>query len=112
MADTELVIGQTPDGRTIVFFSTAGPSSYSTGGFDITITKLRRVEAILTLDNNYGFRTSPAEAQERISANKFTVPVHYYGYACPGAPACATGWEVEDGKDLSHVTFYGIVIGY
>lgn len=110
MADTETIIGQTKDGRLIVYFETAGPSSYSSGGFNVTITTLKAVEKILHLGNNGGYRTEPAEAT--ISGNTIKIPVRYYGYACPGAPACVLGWEVEDGRDLSGRKFSGIVVGY
>jgi len=111
MADKEVVVGKTVDGRLLVFFEQSGTSSYSSGGFDITIGSLKEIETVVYVGNNYGYRTEAAEAQERISNNKFTLPVHYYGYACPSAPACVTGWEVSSGTDLSHVTFYGLVIG-
>jgi len=110
MADTEVVIGQTKDGRLIVYFEDAGPSSYSAGGFTITITTLRAIEKIVSLSNDGGFRTEPGHAI--ITNNSFKLPVFYYGYACPGTPVCVTGWEVTTGRDLSGVKFSGIVIGF
>ncbi|MBW2560872.1 MAG: hypothetical protein JRE40_08465 [Deltaproteobacteria bacterium] len=108
MATTEYILGRTEDGRVIVYFENAGPSSYSSGGFDVAINSLRAVEKIVSLGNNYGYRSEAEEAS--ISGNTLTIKVRYYYYACPAL--CATGWEVTDGRDLSGVTFSGIVIGH
>lgn len=108
MADTELILGKTEDGRVIVYFENAGPSSYSSGGFDVPITSLRAVEKVVSISNDYGYRAEPGEAS--ISGNTVTIKARYYYYACP--TTCSTGWEVTDGSDLSGVTFSGIVIGH
>ena len=109
MADTETLIGQTKDGRLIVYFEESGPSSYSSGGFDVTITSLRKVEKIVDLSNDGGFLTHPAKVT--ISANKLTIPVYYHYFQCP-VTCPAVGWEVTAGRDLSSYTFKGIVIGF
>jgi hypothetical protein len=108
MATTEYILGRTADGRIIVYFENAGPSSYTTGGFSVAVNALRRVEKIVSLSNNYGYRSPAKEAS--ISGNAVTIKVRYYYYACPAL--CATGWEVTSGRDLSGVTFSGIVIGH
>ena len=94
----------------IVYFENAGPASYSTGGFSVSIATLRAVERIIRIGNNSGFRTESEECS--ISGNSLTMPVHYHAYACPGAPICATGWEVPSARDLSKATFSGVVIGF
>ena len=111
MATTETVIGQTTDGRLIVYWENVGPDSYTTGGFTVTITTLKGVEAVVNVGNNGGYRTE-AEEVTKPEANQLKIPAHYYGYACTDAPICVTGWEVEVGKDLSHYKFSGIVIGF
>ena len=111
MATTETVIGQTTDGRLIVYWENAGPATYATGGFTVTITTLKGVEAVVNVGNNSGYRTE-AEEVTKPEANSIKIPVHYHGYACPGAPICATGWEIPSGRDLSKATFSGIVIGF
>jgi len=108
MATTEYILGRTADGRIIVYFENAGPASYAAGGFSVTINALRAVEKIVSLGNNYGYRSPTKEAS--ISGNAVTIKVRYYYYACPAL--CATGWEVTDTRDLSGVTFSGIVIGH
>ena len=110
MATTETIIGQTTDGRLIVYWENVGPASYATGGFTVTISSLKKVEAAVHVGNKSGYRTEPEEAT--LSANAIKIPVHYHGYACPGAPICATGWEIPSGRDLSKAAFSGIVIGF
>jgi len=114
MATTETVIGQTEDGRTIVYFTQTGGSSYTQAdNQSITITKLRSVEKVVNLDNDAGYRLSEGEAS--LSNNVITVPVKYYGYACPGAAGtevCSVGFELVDGADISNVTISGICIGH
>ena len=110
MATTETIIGQTVDGRIIVYWENAGPASYSTGGFDVTVTSLKKVEKAIHIGNRSGYRTEPEEVT--LAGNVITIPVHYHGYACPGAPICATGWEIPSARDLSKAIFSGIVIGF
>lgn len=108
MATTEEVIGRTADGRIIVYWENAGPASYSTGGFSVTINALRAVERIVDIHNNYGYKSEAGDAS--ISGNAITVKASYYYYACP--VTCATGFEVRSGADLSGVTFSGLVVGH
>lgn len=110
MATTEYTLGRTEDGRIIVYFENAGPASYVAGGFSVTINTLRAVEKVVRVGNNSGYRTESEECT--ITNNAVKIPVHYYGYACPGAPICATGWEIPAARDLSKATFSGIVIGH
>jgi len=110
VATTEELIGQTKDGRLIVYFENVGPASYVAGGFSVSITTLRKVERVINLGNDAGYRTEPEEVT--ITGNSIKIPVHYYGYACPGTPICVTGWEVTAGRDLSKNKFSGIVIGF
>ncbi len=105
MATTEKIMGQTKDGRILVYWENAGPVSYATGGFSVTIGTLREVEAVVNVGNVGGYRTESEEVT--ITDNSIKIPVHYYGYACPGAPACVTGWEVETGRSLSGYKFGG-----
>lgn len=109
MADTETIIGRTRDGRLIVYFEQAGPSSYSAGGFDITVTTLRKIEKVVSIRNNKGYLVSPGNIT--LSANKMTVPVYYHYFQCP--VTCPTGArEVNAATDLSGVTFSGVCIGF
>ncbi|MDD5511356.1 MAG: hypothetical protein PHI12_11205 [Dehalococcoidales bacterium] len=108
MADSETVIGRLDDGRLMVKFSSAAPSSYSqTDEVQITITKLGRVEEVVSLDASQGY--DARKANVAITGNKIVFPLYYQYYACP--VVCATGWEVTTGRDVSDVTVYGVVIG-
>lgn len=114
MADTETILGQTEDGRTIVYFEDAGDASYTQADNQtVTVNALSAIESVVQLDNDSGYRVASGESS--LSTNTVTFPVRYYGYACPGAAGtevCSTGFEVVGGSDLSNVTFNGIVIGH
>lgn len=108
MADTEEIIGQTKDGRIILAFTDAGDDSYPTGGMTVTITKLKEIEKVVSIENNKGYMVSPGSVS--VSNNALTVPVYYHYYQCP--VTCPTGArEVNNGTDLSGVSFTGVVIG-
>jgi len=109
VADTEVIIGQTVDGRLIVYFEEPGPSSYSAGGQSISVTTLRKVEKVLTIGNDKGYLMDPAAIS--ISANSITVPWYYHYFQCP--VTCPTGArEVNAGTDLSGATVKGVVVGF
>jgi len=109
MATTEEIIGQTKDGRLIVYFEESGPSSYSSGGFSVSIGTLRKVERIVDLSNDGGFLTHPAKVT--ISGNSLTIPVYYHYFQCP-VTCPVVGWEVTEGRDLSAYKFKGVVVGF
>jgi len=109
MATTETIIGQTKDGRLIVYFQNAGPASYAAGGPTITISSLRAVEKVVSIRNDKGYLTTPGNVV--ISGNTVKVPIYYHYFQCP--VTCPTGArEVNNGTDLSGVTLSGIIIGF
>lgn len=80
-----------------------GPSSYTTGGFTVTIEGLSKIyEAVVNAGNGY-----LAEVAS-ISGNTITIKVYEFNY-----PATAAGpaTEVGAGTDLSGVTFRIIAVG-
>ncbi|MEM2447841.1 MAG: hypothetical protein QXT14_02685 [Candidatus Bathyarchaeia archaeon] len=98
------LIGLTADGKKIVARSTAGPSSYATGGFLVTIPELSHVHSILYAFITGGYKIGGLT----VSGNSVTVAVHQYNY-----PATSAGpsTEVSAGTDLSGQTVTLIVIG-
>jgi len=109
MATTETIIGQTKDGRLIVYFENAGPSSYSAGGQSISISTLRKVEKVLTIGNDKGYLMDPGAVT--ISGNTITVPWYYHYFQCP--VTCPTGArEANENTDLSGATVKGVVVGF
>ncbi len=94
MADTEKLILYTYDGKIMIFFSTAGPSSYSTGGFSVTINSARDITDVLVVAATGGYL-----AEASVSGNTLTIKAY-----------SGAGTEVADGTDLSGVTFYGVVL--
>jgi len=83
--------------------SVSGPTSYPTGGFTVTVAKLRRVFDAM-VEAGGGYKASVVS----ISANTVKVEVRYYDYP---AAAAGTAIEVPAGTDLSAVTFRIVAIG-
>lgn len=100
------VIGATRDGKLLVWGSTSGPSSYSAGGFSVTVPVVRKVLKVLVASASGGYKVEPASIS--VSGNTLTVPVFEYNY-----PATASGpaTQVGDGTDLSGVTFEFLILG-
>jgi len=77
--------------------TTAGPTSYTTGGFTVTIGEFEKV-AQAEVSCNGGYKAEVAS----IAGNVVTVMVRRYDYP---AAAAGTAIEVPAGTDLSGVTF-------
>ena len=105
MATTEEIIGRTKDGRLLVYWANAGPSSYPTGGFQVSITNLRRVERSVSISSNGGYLCECAS----VSGNSLTVLVRYFDY---DATSDGAAIQVPNATNLSTVTFSGVVVGY
>lgn len=106
----ETIIGQLADGRLLVEVSQAGPNPYATGGITINVASLGKIDAVLSVRNEDGYKTDPDEAT--ISNNSILQPVRFHGYACTGAPNSTRGYEVLNGANLSATTFTAIVLGH
>ena len=94
--------GQGP-GYRLAVVGVSGPSSYSAGGFTVSIPELRRVVAAIVQASG-GYKAEVAS----VSGNTVTVKVYYYDY---DASADGPAVEVPDGTDLSGVTFTIVAIG-
>jgi len=79
-----------------------GPTSYSTGGFTVTITDLMKIDGAVVIAGG-GYK-----AEVKWTANKLTIVVRYFDYPAAAAGAAI---EVPAGTDLSGVTFIIIAIG-
>jgi len=79
-----------------------GPTSYSTGGFAVTVSGVRRIIGAIVVPTG-GYKASISW-----TGNTLTVVAQYYDYA---ATAAGTAIEVPAGTDLSGVNFDIIVIG-
>ena len=99
------VIALTSEGKKIAVTSVAGPSSYTTGGFQVSIPELSRVEQILFAFITGGYRIGGLS----ISGNAVTVVVHYYDY---DATSDGVSIQVPAGTNLSAQTVTLAVIGY
>jgi len=89
---------QTHDHTKIIMKRTAGPSSYSTGGFDFTIGELG------TIKNGLVHATGGYIAEiDWANSSGNTLKIKAYSGA---------GTEVSGGTDLSSVYFTVIVAGY
>jgi len=96
--------------KVLVHVTSSGPSSYASGGFNVTVNSLRWVEKVIMASNDGGYKVEPGDISIGTGANRnvLTVPVKYYDYDA-GADGAAI--EVAAGTDLSAVTFSFIVIG-
>jgi len=98
------VLATLKDGRVIAKATSSGPSSYSSGGFDVTVTDLRKVEEVLCVRSDSGYLCEVASTTN----NVVKVKAYYFDY-----DATADGAAIEPtGADLSGVTFTVIAIGY
>ena len=97
------VIARLPDGRIIATASSSGPTSYSAGGFDITVGDVKAIDQVIAIFNDGGYLTEPAS----VSDNTVTVKVYYFDY-----DATADGAATEASGNLSTVTFTVVVIGH
>jgi len=98
------VIGITADGKKIVKYSASATSSYSSGGFTVTISELSKVtDVVFAQLPGYLVETSASG-----SSNTVTVKVYQFDY-----PATSAGpaTEVSAGTDLSSLTLTLIVLG-
>lgn len=80
--------------------STTGPSSYTSGGFNVTISGLSKIHAAVVVSN--GNRVAVVKS---ISGNTITIAV--YEEAGAAGPLA----EVAAGTDLSGYTFWILAIG-
>ena len=90
-------------GQILVIEKVTGPASYSTGGFTVTLSQLRKIHQAVAICNG-----SYKVGAISISGNSITIPVEYYDY---DAAADGTAIEVPAGTDLSAVEFLIIALG-
>jgi len=93
------------DGRLIAVVTSAGPASYSAGGFSVTLSELRKVESVIAVFSNAGYLCEGSPG----TANDVTVKVYYFDY---DATADGAAIEVAGGTDLSGVTFTIVAVGF
>jgi len=93
------------DGRLIAITTSSGPSSYSSGGFSVTVSELRKVEQVIAVYADAGYLCTGSPG----TGNAVTVKAYYFDY---DASADGAAIEVADGTDLSGVTFTVVAIGF
>jgi hypothetical protein len=100
------IIGVTADGKKISKVTQAGPASYTTGGFSVTVTDLNHVDQILVVSNNGGYLTNSGDASASGSAVTVLVRMFQYANAATGVAA-----EAAAATDMSATTFTVIATG-
>ena len=90
------------DGKKVVKYSSTPPSSYSTGGWLVTIDELNKVDEVLEARLTGGYNVDAVATP--VATNKVTVKA--YTPSPTGAPS-----EVTPGADLSSETLTLIVLG-
>lgn len=100
------IIGITADGKKISKTTSAGPASYSAGGFNITMNDLNSVDSIIIINNTAGVITDPGDAT--ITGNVVTVLLRMFQYLC-----CSIGnaLEAPTGTVFSRWNFTVIAVG-
>jgi hypothetical protein len=98
------VIAKTPEGRKVSVVTVAGPSSYATGGFIVTVGDLSRIDAVLSATISGGYKVRSTS----VSGNKVTVAVDYFDY---GATDAGPAIQVPAGTNLSAQTITLITMG-
>lgn len=100
-----MIVALTLDGKKVSVVTTSGPTSYPSGGFDIVIPDLDKVQAVLFASITGGYKVGGVSFRD----NVVRVVVHQYNY-----PAATAGPSVEvpAGTDLSGQTVTLVVIGY
>jgi len=95
---------------TIVMKTTSGPSSYSSGGFTVTIGELEKIsKAIVVPNTNIEANDKVRQIRWTISGNTVTIVVREIDVT----GSSPVSWsEVADGTDLSDITFTIIAEGY
>lgn len=83
--------------RKAIITESAGPSSYTSGGFDVEVSELAKVSKSAVLQITGGYIAEVTS----ISGNKPKVKVYYFDY---DAAADGAAIEVAAGTDLSGVT--------
>jgi len=94
------------DYKLMVKTGVTGPSSYSSGGFKVTLDLNKIVDAVVVLkEGNNLYKVGYT-----ISGNEITIQVFQLGY--DSSNSTLTISEVADGTDLSGLNFTIIAIGY
>ena len=93
-----------PGTPSMVLVSVSGPSSYPSGGFEVSIAQLRRVlmAGVINVTGGYKARV------ESISGNTVKIVVEHFDY---DATADGPAIEVPSGTDLSGVDFLILAVG-
>ncbi len=103
-----MTVVRVPNGKYYIIETkkVAGPSSYATGGFTITMDEIREIEdaVVSMVDGNNMYKVSYS-----YSGNKITVQVYQLGY--DSGTSSLTISEVADGTDLSGISFAIIAVG-
>jgi len=86
------------DGKVLVEESVSGPTSYTTGGFDVRMKDIRFLETVISTKCNTGLLTEGFVGYATGNVAKVRV---YYQTGVSGAPLD----EVVSGYDLSGVKF-------
>lgn len=104
------VIGLTADGKKIVQAVVTGPSSYSTGGFAVTIGELNNILAVnVSIRTNLKVSNYVHAVDYSYTGNRITFVVYRIDVT---ATAPAAWSEVPSATNISALTIEVIAIGY
>jgi len=103
------VIGVTADGKKIVQATARGPSSYASGGFNVTLGELSRIQALaVSVRANLKVSNYVHAVDYSYAGNTITFTV----YRIDVTATAPSDWsEVPAGTDLSALTLEILAIG-
>jgi len=104
-----MLIGQTLEGKKIVQVIASGPTSYTTGGFTVTLGELRSIHSVsVSVRANARANDLVRQVDYSVSGNTLTVRV----YQINTTTASPTTWaEVPAGTNLSSLVLEIVAIG-
>lgn len=105
-----VVVGLTADGKKIVQAVVTGPTSYSTGGFTVTLGELNKIVAVnVSIRSNLRVTDYVHAIDYSFTGNSIT----FVAYRINVTTASPSAWaEVPAGTNISALTLEIVAIGY
>ncbi len=109
----EYLLGFTGDGKKIVLVTFSGPSSYSSGGFSVTVSSLNDIYEVIFIKSGgtpaNGYTYEYEDTGDYTKVTNVIGPIKVYEQSVTAtSPSYA---EVAAGTDLSGLSFKAIIIG-
>lgn len=113
MAQAEQVLTLENGKKLVIVTGIAGPASYATGGFTVTVNSLRFIDNVVSITPTTNKSTTDHATtydQGTLAGNTFKIKVNDQNVT--NAATAATWAELAATTNISAVIFTAIVIGY